>query len=154
MSRIKKWHEYPRVIPFDLHSCQIQQDAIYREHRIRKKWEDMYGKIAHLYWQNTLDVDADQSKVCSCSEEGNTSVVVNPPTINGNGRGLMEETASPDQYSKAEAGHKVHSSNDDILKDEGEFRNASPCFRTLKFPPKCDHICARMGFECWMCDEK
>ncbi|GFS52913.1 hypothetical protein NPIL_610831 [Nephila pilipes] len=55
MSKEKKWHEYARPIPFDEHHRRIQQDRIYAENKIRRQWENKYGKTKY-----NLDLD----KVC------------------------------------------------------------------------------------------
>ncbi|XP_035214879.1 uncharacterized protein LOC118188533 isoform X2 [Stegodyphus dumicola] len=134
----KKWHEYSRPIPCGDYHRRITQERYFKENRARRQWERTYGPIIDLYRHDKL------------------SIPEQPSSYSADMR--CREVISPDcRKQESEILTRIIPSNPDIketfLQTEGHISSV-PRFRELKFPPKCNHVCARMGFECWMCDSK
>ncbi|KAG8201798.1 hypothetical protein JTE90_027281 [Oedothorax gibbosus] len=146
MATKKKWYEFPRPIPYDEQQLRMLQDRIFRENKSRTKWEITHGKNIHLYW-----ADRDCKKEHSRKDHDGTATPTTETPIPERDDVGSEPSSSSDHNGNEDCDGLRSAESEDSCPTEDNVCDCKPRFRTLKFPPKCNHVCARMGFECWMC---
>ncbi|GIY01070.1 uncharacterized protein CDAR_419481 [Caerostris darwini] len=156
MPQQKKWQEYPRAIPYDDHFRKILQGRVYAENKIRRQWENKYGKTLHLYRADTKMNGDNICKDEQCrSTHGGTSLEVGAPTAERMNAELICATVPIVQhvpivqppvlkdcegvvqpFCPTRCDEMIKPVKGVKLEDDERTSECPQRFRTLKFPPK------------------
>ncbi|KAF8763664.1 hypothetical protein HNY73_021822 [Argiope bruennichi] len=162
MPREKKWYEYSRPIPCDDHHRRILQDRIFAEHKLRRQWENKYGKTLHFYRFDSkhADDELNKDKQCHFSKDG-TSLELGAPTTERLqceqviGTGPVLEYNGDDEHAgwkqcegiqqpfcktRCEEMVSPLSNTEQIVEQRERIEDCFQRFRKLKFPPKCKYF--------------